>query len=341
MTVRSIVTLAAGAAAVAVLVAGTASAQSLESVYKGHNVELLIGFGPGGGNDTWARLVAAHIGKHLPGKPTVIPKNMEGAGGLQVANYLFNAAPKNGRVFGLINRGIPLEPLLGGKGTDFDARKFTYIGSPDRDTTVCGAMKTAEVQTMQDLFAKELVMGATGSGADTAIYPEFLRAVLGMKFKVVKGYKGSSAVALAMERGEVQGACLAFTSFATKSIYREGKVNILFQAALKPDPDIKGVPSALDVVKSAADRQALELFFARVELGRPFVAPPGLAPELVKGLRDAFQATLADPAFRADAKKRRFTVTPVSGEELQKLVDDIYKTPKDVVGRVAKALGRK
>lgn len=340
MRITRLITGAAMAAAVA-LTAGAAGAQSLESVYKGRTVELLIGFGPGGGNDTWARLVAAYIGKHLPGKPNVVPKNMEGAGGLQVANYLYNAAPKNGRVFGLINRGIPLEPLLGGKGANFDPRKFTYIGSPDRDTTVCGAMKTAEVKTMQDLFSKELVMGATGSGADTAIYPEFLRSVLGMKFKVIKGYKGSSAVALAMERGEVQGACLAFTSFATKSIYREGKVNILFQAALKPDPDIKGVPSALDVVKSQADRQALELFFSRVELGRPFVAPPGLPPEVVKGLRDAFQATLKDPAFRADAKKRKFTVTAVTGEELQELVENIYKTPKDVAARVAEALGRK
>ena len=149
------------------------------------------------------------------------------AGGLQVANYLYNAAPKTGRVFGLINRGIPLEPLLGGKGTKFDAQKFVYLGSPDRDTTVCGAMKSASVQTMKDLFSKELVVGGTGSGADTVIYPEFLNAVLGTKFKVIKGYKGSSAVALAMARGEVQGACLASDSFERTGVYREGQVNIL------------------------------------------------------------------------------------------------------------------
>lgn len=325
------------------LVAATAlpaQAQSVESVYKGRTVDLLIGFGPGGGNDTWARTIAAHIGRHLPGSPSVIPRNMDGAGGLQVANYLFNAAPKTGRVFGLINRGIPLEPLLGGKGTNFDPRKFNYIGSPDRDTTVCGAMKSAKVQTMQDLFASELIVGGTGSGADTVIYPEFLNAVLGTKFKVIKGYKGSNAVALAMARGEVQGACLAFDSFARTSVYNEGQTNILFQAALKPDPKIKDVPSILGQAKTSADRQALELFFARVELGRPFVAPPGLAPDLVATLRKAFADTAADAAFIADAKKRKLRPDPVGGEDLQQLVENIYKTPKDVAQRVAKALGR-
>jgi tripartite-type tricarboxylate transporter receptor subunit TctC len=323
-----------------IFLAGSVSAQSVESIYKGKNVDLLIGFGPGGGNDTWARTVAAHIGRFLPGKPSVIPRNMDGAGGLQVANYLYNAAPKNGRVFGLINRGIPLEPLLGGSGTNFDARKFVYIGSPDRDTTVCGAMKGAAVQSMQDLFSKELIVGGTGSGADTVIYPEFLNAVLGMKFKVIKGYKGSSAVALAMARGEVQGACLAYDSFTRTAVHREGQTNILFQAALKPDPKIKGVPSVLGQAKSTADRQALELFFARVELGRPFVAPPGLAPELVKALRTAFAATLADKTFIADARKRKLRPAPVSGEDLQELVENIYKTPREVVMRVSAALGR-
>lgn len=317
-----------------------AKAQSTESVFKGKTVDLLIGFGAGGGNDTWARTVAAHIGRHLPGNPNVIPRNMDGAGGLQVANYLYNAAPKTGRVFGLINRGIPLEPLLGGKGANFDARKFVYLGSPDRDTTVCGAMKNASVQTMQDLFARELVVGGTGSGADTVIYPEFLNAVLRTKFKIIKGYKGSNAVALAMARGEVQGACLAMDSFARTSVYTEGQVNILFQAALKPDPKLGNVPSILDQAKSTADRQALELFFARVELGRPFVAPPGISPDMVRTLRAGFAAVMVDPKFTADAIKRKLNPAPVSGEDLQDLVEKIYRSPKEVVTRVAAALNR-
>lgn len=331
-------------AAAAILAAGTlatnAQAQSAESVFKGRSVDLLIGFGPGGGNDTWARTVAAHIGRHLPGNPSVVPRNMEGAGGLQVANYLYNAAPKTGRVFGLINRGIPLEPLLGGKGANFDARKFVYLGSPDRDTTVCGAMKTSKVQTMEDLFTKELVVGGTGSGADTVIYPEFLNAVLGTKFKIIKGYKGSNAVALAMARGEVEGACVALDSFYRTAVYQEGKSQILFQAALKPDPDIKNVPSIIEKAKSTADRQALELFFARVELGRPFVAPPGISADMVKTLRKAFADTMADPQLIADAKKRKLNPAAITGEELQQLVENIYRSPKDVVARVAAALGR-
>lgn len=318
-----------------------ATSQSIEQFYQGKNVELLIGFGPGGGNDTWARLVAAHIGNHIPGNPTVIPKNMPGSGGLKVANYLYDAAPKDGRVFGLVNRGIPLEPLLGGKGADFDPRKFNWIGSPDKDTTVCAALKTSEVQNMQDLFTKELVMGATGSGADTAIYPEFLKAVLDMNFRVIKGYKGSTGVALAMERGEVDGVCLASRSLQAKSVYKQGKVNVLFQAALKPNPDLKGVPSALDEVKTDADRQALELFFSRVELGRPFVAPPEVPKDRVEALREAFVAMTRDPEFIADAKKRKFTITLVRGNELQELVENIYETPKPVVERTAAALGRK
>jgi tripartite-type tricarboxylate transporter receptor subunit TctC len=337
MTPHRILTAVAVAAA-ALAFSATAHAQSAEAVFKGRNVDLLIGFGPGGGNDTWARTVAAHIGRHLPGNPNVIPRNMDGAGGLQVANYLYNAASKTGRVFGLINRGIPLEPLLGGKGTNFDARKFVYLGSPDRDTTICGAMKSASVKTMADLFSQELVVGGTGSGADTVIYPEFLNAVLGTKFKIIKGYKGSNAVALAMARGEVQGACLASDSFDRTSVYREGQVNILFQAALKPDSKLGDVPNILGQAKNTADRQALELFFARVELGRPFVAPPGISADMAKTLRKAFADTFADAVFIADAKKRKLNPAPVSGEELQQMVDNIYASPKEVVARVAAAL---
>ena len=171
------------------------------SFYAGKTVTLLIGFGSGGGNDIWARMVARHMGKHLPGNPNIVPQNLPGAGGLLVANQLYNVSPKDGSVIALINRGIPMEPLLGGAGTQFDPLKFNWLGSPDRDTAICVSRKDSGVATMQDLFQKELVMGATGSGADSAVYPEFMHLLLGMKFKVVKGYKGSNEVRLAMERG--------------------------------------------------------------------------------------------------------------------------------------------
>jgi len=335
------IAVAALAAAVLGLGASPSLAQSVEDFYKGKQVSVLIGFGPGGANDAWARALARHMGKHIPGNPTLVPQNMPGAGTLKLANHLYNVAPKDGSVFGLINRGIPLEPLLGGDAAQFDPLKMNWIGSPDKDTTVCAARKDAPVQTMHDLFTKELVVGATGSGADTAIYPEFLAEFLGMKFRTVKGYPGSNEIVLAMERGEVQGICIAYESLARQRLAREGQLNFLFQAALEKDPSIPGdIPLALDLAKSAEERKALELFLSRVALGRPFVAPPGVPPERVEALRAAFMATMKDPEFVEETKKLRLAVDPIPGERLARIIADIYKTPSDVVKRVAETLGR-
>jgi tripartite-type tricarboxylate transporter receptor subunit TctC len=317
------------------------TAQSVADFYKGKQISVFIGFGPGGANDAWARSLARHMGKHIPGNPTLVPQNMPGAGTLKLANHLYNVAPKDGSVFGLINRGIPLEPLLGGDTAQFDPLKMNWLGSPDKDTTVCAARKDAAVQTMQDLFTKELVVGATGSGADTAIYPEFLAEFLGMKFKTIKGYPGSNEIVLAMERGEVQGICVAYESLARQRLAREGQINILFQAALEKDPGIPGdIPLALELAKSEDERKALELFLSRVALGRPFVAPPDVPPERVQALRSAFMATMKDAEFVEETKKQRLTVDPIPGEKLAQVIADIYKTPKDVVKRVAETLGR-
>lgn len=309
--------------------------------YQGRQVNLLIGFGPGGANDVWARTLAKHMSKHIRGNPTIVPQNMPGAGGLKVTNYLYTAAPKDGSTFGLVNRGIPLEPLFGGKGVQFDPMKMNWLGSPDKDTTVCAARKDAPVKTMRDLFAKELVVGATGSGADTAIYPEFFAELLGMKFKTIKGYAGSKEISLAMERNEVQGICLAFDSLSRQPMYQQGQLNILLQAALKKDPGVPAtVPLATELAKTEADRQALNLFLSRVALGRPFVAPPDVPRDRVEQLRAAFNATMRDAEFAAEAKKQRLNVDPITGQELAQTIADVYKTPKDVVKRVADALGR-
>jgi tripartite-type tricarboxylate transporter receptor subunit TctC len=317
-----------------------ATAQSVEEFYKGKQVTVLIGFGPGGANDAWARALARHMGRHIPGSPTLVPQNMPGAGTLKLANHLYNVAAKDGSVFGLINRGIPLEPLLG-RDAQFDPLQMSWIGSPDKDTTVCAARKDAHVQTMQDLFTKELVVGATGSGADTAIYPEFLAEFLGMKFKTIKGYPGSNEIVLAMERGEVQGICVAYESLTRQRLAREGQINILFQAALEKDPGIPGdIPLALELAKSLAERKALELFLARVALGRPFVAPPGVPAERVAALRSAFTATMKDRDFVEETRKLRLAVDPIPGERLAEIIAEIYKTPKEVVTRVAETLGR-
>ena len=317
-----------------------ASAQSPAEFYKGKTIQLLVGFGPGGEDDVWARTIAKHIGNHIPGNPVMVPVHAPGSGGLLVVNRLYNAAAKDGSVVGMINRGIPFEPLLGGQGTQFDAQKINYLGSPGRDTTVCAARKDAAVQTVADLYSKELTLGGTGSGADTAIYPEFLAALLGMKMKVVKGYKGSHEIHLAMERNEVQGICLAYDSLLRGNLARADQINILLQAAIEPDPRIKGVPLGLEQAHSPEERAALELFFARASMGRPFVAPAEVPAERVAALRAAFQAMLQDSAFLDDAKKQRLNVVAITGEQQAAIIANAYKTPPVIVQRTIKALGR-
>ena len=324
--------------AVAASRAGAAPAPA--EFFAGKTVYLQIGFGPGGANDIWARTIAKHLGNHLPGHPRVVPQNAPGAGGLKLMNELYNVLPRDGTVIGLVNRGIPLEPLLGGDGIQFDPLKMNWIGSPDRDTTVCVARKDAQVQTMNDLLTKELLVGATGSGADTAVYPEFLSALLGMKFKTVKGYQGTKEISLAMERKEVEGVCIAYDSLRLETLAREGKINILFQAGLRPDPRLKNVPVGTDLARTDADRQALRLFFVRAALGRPFAAPPGVPVERLAVLRKAFADTMSDPEFLKDAKTQDLTVDAMTGQELADMLASVYRTPKDVVARTARALGR-
>jgi tripartite-type tricarboxylate transporter receptor subunit TctC len=327
-------------AAALALVANVASAQSPADFYRGKTVSLLVGFGPGGEDDLWARNVSRHLTTHLPGNPNVVAVHMPGSGGLLVANRLYNTAAKDGTVIGMINRGIPFEPLLGGQGAQFDALKLNYLGSPGRDTTVCAARKDAAVQNLADLATKELAVGGTGSGADTAIYPEFLKALLGLKFRLAKGYQGSGEIQLAMERNEVQGICLAYDSLMRGNLARAGQINVLLQAALAPDPRIADVPMVIDAARSTEDREALELFFARVAIGRPFVTPPDIPADRLLALRTAFAAMLADPAFADDARKQTLNVVPVSATEMAGIIAKAYRTPPEVVRRTMRALGR-
>ena len=319
---------------------GPARGAQPAAFFAGKTISILIGFGPGGANDVWGRTIAKHLGNHIPGQPRIIVQNAPGAGGLKLMNQLYNLSPPDGTVIGLINRGLPFEPLLGGEGVQFDPLKMNWIGSPDRDTTVCVARKDAPIKDMRDLFSKELLVGATGSGADTALYPEFLSQLLGMKFRTIKGYQGTKEISLAMERGEVEGLCVAYDSLLRETLAREGRVNILFQAALTADPRLRQIPVATDLARSDADRQALVLFFARVELGRPLVLPPGVPADRVTLLRAAFRQTVADPAFRADASRQELNLNYVGGEQLQATIAAAYRTPRAVVERTKVALGR-
>jgi tripartite-type tricarboxylate transporter receptor subunit TctC len=330
----------AAATAVAAGICGIASAGAADQFFAGKPITILIGFGVGGEDDLWARTIARHFGDHVAGHPTILPENAPGAGGLLVANRLYNTVPKDGTVIGLMNRGIPFEPLLGGQGDQFDALKFNYVGSPGRDTTVCAARKDADVKIMQDLHSKALTVGGTGSGADSAIYPQFLSSLLGMKFKLVLGYKGSHDIQLAMERNEVQGICLAYDSLERGTLAREHQINVLLQASLEPDPRLQGIPHGLEFTRDAGEQAALKLFFIRASIGRPFVAPPDVPADRIAELRRAFDATLRDPSFLDDAAKQKLRVVSISGEQIADIVADAYKAPPATVKRTIEAMGR-
>ncbi len=298
--------------------------------------QMIIGFGPGGGYDLWGRTVARHIEKYVPGNPNFVPQNMPGAGSYQAANYIYSIAPKDGTVIGIIARDAALGPLTGAQGARFDATKINWIGTPTTETNVCIAYKTAQVKTAQDLFNKELIVGDTGVGTGTHSYPKALAALLGMKFKIIAGFPSSSDVFLAMERGEVDGICESLDSVSGKrpTWLPEKQVTLLFQGGAEANPDLKDVPFVLNFAKTPELKEAISFLYAGQGIGRPFVAPPDLQPGKLKMLRDAFDKTMKDPDFIADAKKQKLEVEPEDGVHLEALIKKIYATPKPIVDQI-------
>jgi tripartite-type tricarboxylate transporter receptor subunit TctC len=322
-----------------------AQAQDVADFYKGKNVDLYVGYSAGGGYDLYARVLARHIGSHIPGNPTIVVKNMEGAGSLRLANWLYRIAPKDGSVLGMIGRGTGFDPLLGQKAALFDATKFTWIGSGNHEVSVCVSFEGhGGITTFDDLRAKEMTVGGTGASADTDQFPKVVNGVLGTKMKIVTGYPGGNDVVLAMERGELQGRC-GWSWSSVKATHgswiAEKKLNILVQLSLQKHPDLPDVPLIIDLAKTDEDRQILKLIFARQVMGRPFLAPPGIPAERVDALRKAFMATMTDPDFMADAEKSQLEVNPVPGDEVQKLVAEIYRTPPEVAQKAAQLLAAK
>jgi tripartite-type tricarboxylate transporter receptor subunit TctC len=323
--------------AVAVLGAAPAAAQSAAEPFAGKTVSLIIGFGPGGGYDLWGRTVARHIGKHLPGNPTVVPQNMPGAGSYVAASHIYGAAPKDGTVFAIIARDAALGPLSNAPGARFDATKMSWLGSPTKEHNVCIANSTAKAKTANDLRTTQLILGDTGPGTGTRSYPKVLNDLFGFKFKLVSGFRSSADVFLAMERGEVDGICESLDSVNQRKPdwIPKKTVNVLLQAGAESPPELKGVPNVLDLARNDEERQVLEYLYAGQNIGRPFVAPPDLPPERLKMLRDAFEATMKDPEFAAEVKRNKFELEPEDGEHLSKLINKIYATPKAIIERVS------
>ena len=317
---------------------------AIANFYKGKSITLVVGSTPGGGYDTYARLIQRHMTKHMPGNPAIIVTNMPGAGSNIAANYVYNVGPKDGTMIAALYGGTPLEPLIGPTPVQHDPSKSQYIGSANNDVYVCVARKDANVKSFDELFQKELLVGA-GNSSSTSDFPSVLNAVLGTKFKLVLGYPGSREIALAVDKQEVWGACgFAWPSVAvTNSGWfgsPDSSMKILAQTHVRGHADLnkQGIPNAMSFAKTDEQRTMLELFFSQQVFGRPYVVAPEVPKERVEALRKAFMATLADPELLADAKKANLEVDPVSGEEVAQLVAKVYAAPKDIVARIKKAL---
>jgi tripartite-type tricarboxylate transporter receptor subunit TctC len=309
-----------------------ARAQDTAEFYRGKTVNMLIGVGVGGEYDIQARLVARHIGKHIPGNPNVVPQNMTGAGGLRMINYLYNVAPKDGLSIGMVANAFPAMQAAGISGVQFDAAKMQWLGTIAPVVETMAVWHTTGVKNIDDLRRRETVAGASARGAITFIYPSMMNDFLGTKFKIVTGYPGGNQINLAMERGEVEARNNTWSSWkATKADWlKDKKVTVIAQAGPRaPDLD---APSVEDAARTPEERQLIELVVSGTQFGRP-MATNAAPPERVATLRAAFAATMKDPEFLAEAKALNFEVDPVLGEKMQKIVDKVLATPKDVAAK--------
>lgn len=314
--------------------------------YQGKTVTIVIGSTPGGGYDTYARLIARHIGKYIPGHPAVVPSNMPGAGSNVAAAAVYNTMPKDGTHIGAIYASAMLEPLLGDAGRiRHDPSKFQTLGSASNEIYTCLVRNDAPVKTLADVRTTEIILGATAEGGSTVDFPAILNRFFGTKFKIVRGYAGSREVLLAIERGEVQGACgLTWSVLSTQipDLFTAGRYRMLLQEDMAGNDELnaRGIPVAGKLAVDNQARRALELFYAQNVLGRPYVMAPEVPADRVAALRSAFTQVLKDPGLLADAKKMRVTVNPQSGEEVQALIAKLYATPKEIVDVVRATIAR-
>ena len=321
--------------AVAFMAAGIlpAQAQSVADFYRGKTINVLIGVGVGGEYDLQARMVARHLGKHIPGSPTVVPQNMIGAGGIKMANYLFAQAARDGTNIGMMGNNFPATEAVGGSGVQYSSVKFNWLGTMAPVVETMAVLTSTGVKTVDDLRGKEIVAGASGKGAITYIYPSMMNEFLGTKFKIVTGYPGGNQINLATERGEVQARNNTWSSWkATKpSWLRDKFITVLVQAGPRaPDLD---APSVESFAKTPDDRKLIELVTSGTHLGRPITATPDVPEDRLRALRAAYRSTMADPEFRTEAEKAGFEVAPVYGEEMQNIVQSIMSTPKELTVR--------
>jgi tripartite-type tricarboxylate transporter receptor subunit TctC len=328
-----------GSAAALLVLAGLACAAGVEDFYKGRNVTLVIGYSVGGGYDAYARLLGRYFGKHVPGNPSIVPEQMTGAGSLRSANFIYSVAAKDGSVFGTFSRSMGISPLV--DKAEFDSRKFTWLGSVTDDNTTCVTWNTSPIKNWDDFLTKPSKFGGEGAGADPDIWTLLYKNVFGAKAQLVSGYPGTNDTVLAMERGEIDGLC-GISWSTIKSRHPEWltshSVNIIVQAALKKEPEISSVPLATELTKTPEQLQIIKLLLVSQAMARPFAAPPDIPADRKAALIGAFDATMKDADFLAEAQKLNFDVRPVTAKTIDALLAEVYQTPKDVIARATKAI---
>jgi tripartite-type tricarboxylate transporter receptor subunit TctC len=325
----------------AAFVPAVSAQESVADFYRNRPMNLIVGYSTGGGYDIYARSLARHLGKHIPGNPKIVVSNMPGAGSLTSVNHLYNVAPKDGSTIATFGRGQPMEPLIGTGKTQFDATKLTWIGSASTELSVCAVSQKSKALTLADMIANDIALGGEGSGSDPDTYANLVRSLTGAKIRLVTGYPGGNDMTLAIERGELDGRCgWSWGSIkATRPSWVSGpdRLRVLLQLNDARNAEMPDVPSIYEMAKTAEDKEAVKLIVSRQTVARPFAAPPAIPEERKKALRDGFMATMKDAEFLAEAKQLSLEIDPVSGADMEKLIAELYRVSPAVVER-AKAM---
>jgi tripartite-type tricarboxylate transporter receptor subunit TctC len=339
--IRTMIVASSLALALASIAASPSRAEEVADFYKGKSIDLFIGFGPGGGYDTYSRVLARHFGKFVPGNPTITPQNMPGGGGLTVANFIYNKAPRGGTSLAMFGAFTGLEPLFGNDNARFETGKFTWVGNMNIDIGACGVWRTSNIQSFDDMKDRQVIFGSSGKASTTSQHPLTMKNLLGIKTKVVVGYQGTKEINLAMRRGEVDGSCGLYLSSVMSEWNQDltsGDLRIIIQFGRKNAPLFGDAVNIYDLLKTEEEKQIADIIFRQNEIGRPVVGTPEIPPDRVAALRAAFMQTMKDPAFLADAEKARIPIDPMTGEEVTQLFRSFYEVPASVIARAKDAM---